>query len=497
MAKIEVNPNETDGSRRLLAYARQCKKFGIVGSHAVRLIRQMAEQFPFPKNWTDEQILKRIDQADVNPGESCDEQWKPHPMPEFVEPESKPERIAPYDTEKRLVEFAFGCGGIIGDYIEHSLDTAKRPQPIYALAGAISLVSVLIGRKVRDEFGTRPNVQLICVGKTSSGKDHARCLNTEILSGTGNENLLAPEEFTSDSAVYRTLAEHPCRIFHLDEFGRFLQAAQNKNNGHMAGVVTAMMKVYTSAGSPSFRPKSYANKKDHPDMAIQWPHITLLATSTPEAVYEGIGSSMIDDGFLGRCLIFESSEQPRLHISPEKAFPWNLRGFAEGWRDNDDCFVLTTSDEALGVFAEYENKSHDLLVAGGKAAGLWGRFSQKARQLAIVDACSRCDDCEPRTIGEESAKWGCELVELVTHSMARIADEWLSRNLVEGNVQRVLRLIRDSQKISRNQLTRRTQWLRKQEREEIIDTLISSGQIRFDECKDGRNTSWTFHAVKS
>lgn len=43
--------------------------------------------------------------------------------------------------------------GLMRDVIEFNLDTARRPQPVLALAGAIGLQAVLAARKVRDERG--------------------------------------------------------------------------------------------------------------------------------------------------------------------------------------------------------------------------------------------------------------------------------------------------------------------------------------------------------
>ncbi len=73
------------------------------------------------------------------------------------------------------------AGGFISDVVEYNLSTAKKPQPIFAVAGALALTGSLIGRKFKDEFGTRPNVQIVSVGETTCGKDHARQINDNTL----------------------------------------------------------------------------------------------------------------------------------------------------------------------------------------------------------------------------------------------------------------------------------------------------------------------------
>lgn len=157
---------------------------------------------------------------------------------------------------------------------------------------------------------------------------------------------------------------------------------------------------------------------------------------------------------------------------------------------------MSTTDDAVAVFSDAENMAHDKLVSGGKGAGLWGRFSQKARQLAMIESCSRSDETNGLEIDEEAARWGVRLAEIITLSMERIADEWLASNLLESQVQRVLRIIKDEPGITQNQLTRRTQWLRVMERQEMIDTLINSGQIRWEDSETGKRKSMKFFAVR-
>jgi len=73
MLKIEPDANEKDGSRRLLMYCRQCKRFGLPIERAIVLIRDVLEAYPTPKVWKDSDIRKRYEEADVTAGEACDD----------------------------------------------------------------------------------------------------------------------------------------------------------------------------------------------------------------------------------------------------------------------------------------------------------------------------------------------------------------------------------------------------------------------------------------
>jgi len=61
--KIVPDHAENDGSKRLLAWARQCVKAGLTANDAIRIIREMEKTCPFPKNWTDADIQQRFEDA--------------------------------------------------------------------------------------------------------------------------------------------------------------------------------------------------------------------------------------------------------------------------------------------------------------------------------------------------------------------------------------------------------------------------------------------------
>ncbi len=61
--KVEVDPGEGDGSRRLLKYARQCVRAGLTPDGCVQVVRAMEAVYPFPAKWTDAQIRKRYQDA--------------------------------------------------------------------------------------------------------------------------------------------------------------------------------------------------------------------------------------------------------------------------------------------------------------------------------------------------------------------------------------------------------------------------------------------------
>lgn len=73
MLRVDVPGDEHDGSKRLVLVCRQAKRYGFVGADAVALVRLYAVQQPFPREWRDEEIIRRVDDANVRIGEALDE----------------------------------------------------------------------------------------------------------------------------------------------------------------------------------------------------------------------------------------------------------------------------------------------------------------------------------------------------------------------------------------------------------------------------------------
>ena len=88
--------------------------------------------------------------------------------------------------------------GFIADIVQHMDVTAERRCPELFLAAALCALSVIVGRKIRDYRGTRPNLYTVSVGSTGAGKNHPRMKLKELFFGTHMEG---PSKFTSESAI--------------------------------------------------------------------------------------------------------------------------------------------------------------------------------------------------------------------------------------------------------------------------------------------------------
>lgn len=378
--------------------------------------------------------------------------------------------------------------GFISEVIDWNLAGAYKPQPVLALAGALSLLAVLTGRKVADPYGTRTNLYCLAVGRTGCGKERAREVNKQILHQAGLDGLVGPEGMASHSGLTAAVQLQPAILFQMDEIGRVLKTLGNPNQSpFLYGIATVLMKLFTSSGS-IYKGDAYADAKKN--VVIYQPHVCLYGTTVPKSLYEGLTTDSISDGFLSRMLIFETPDNPQGKRPLKLEVPKRLVETARYWGDlrpggnlsseTPQPRIVDYTQEAIERLAELELLATRQQESGEATAALWTRTSEKAAKLALLWACSE-NHVEP-IIGRQAAEWASQASEFLTRKLLEIAEEHVSENQFQANQKRVARIISDAgpEGISAARLARSLQWLKARDRHEILELLMEIGKVRLE-----------------
>lgn len=372
--------------------------------------------------------------------------------------------------------------GFIGRVMEHNLATATRPQPVLALASAVCLQAVLAARKVRDERGNRTNVYCVGVAPSGAGKDHARKVTKNILFSADMLEHEGSEDLASDAGLIAAVEAEPAVLFQIDEFGRFLRTIGDpKKNPHLFNVLSALMKLYSSADT-IFRGKAYADRKKN--KVVDQPCVSLYGTTTPEHFFGALTADSLSDGFLARMMVFESESIPDRRWSSSEPVPRDVIESAAWWGafrpggnlagEHPTPMTVEATPEARGEFGSLAAVVDRSLA--GPGGPLWARAEEKACRLALVYACSA--DARRPLIDAAAARWACGLSEYLTRRMLTLAHDWVADGLFDARQKRVLRVVREAGgTVTRSALCRRTQWLTQRERQEVIDNLLETGAL--------------------
>lgn len=408
---------------------------------------------------------------------------------QFVEPEKLSENPGEFP------ESALNPGGLIGLICDYTNSVSFRRQPVLALAGALSLASVLTGHVVTDDRNTRTNLYIVGTADSGAGKDMARTVNKNILAAAGLDELIGPEGIASHAGLVTIAANHRKVLLQLDEIGRFLNTLGSASKSpHLYNIVSVLMKFYSSAYS-SFIGDAYADAKLN--RVINQPHVSIYGTTVPDSLYAGFSKENLSDGLLSRLLIFEGDQLPESRKVRHMPIPEPIIKSVAAWKsiydaqgnltkENPNPRVVAYSGDAEVHMDAYAGECDDKYrQSDSDAKSLWTRAVEKGRKLALIHACS----LDPLTdsVEVESVDWAVEVVDYLTRRLIYLAELRVASNEVESNVKRVYRIISEAgdDGLSSTKLTRKTQFLRRRDREEIVLELVSAGMIRRCEA-DGK-----------
>lgn len=407
----------------------------------------------------------------------------------------------PETDRDEIPENILRCPGPVGELADYMTQTAIRPQPYLAVGASLALFGTLLGKRVRTTQDSRSNVMIVGVSGTASGKEHARLVIRKLLFKADLSQHNPGDEVTGSTAIERVMqsdnvADSRC-LFLFDEWGDMCHSILSKSSpSHQNAVMRTIMKFYSQANGIYF-PKEFSREEDT-IQPIEQPTLCIYGTTTPEAYFGSMKSTQILNGFLNRFVhLITPEERPQEQagtiLDPPKDLVGHLKRIALlphncstgiGGQYNPDLIeprVLPFSADGKGVIREFSAYCDEQVDSGSEFAPLWGRASQMAQQVALILAgVSELND-----ITAKEALYGVEFIELaMKRTISAVADQ-LADNEQEHLTKKVLRIINDSKTegISKKVLTRKTQFLRKRDRDDILITLIDSGQIILKEMK--------------
>ncbi len=267
-------------------------------------------------------------------------------------------------------------GGIIDDITAWIIQTAIRPQPIFALANTLVALGAVFGRKVRTKTDIRTNLSAISIGHSGSGKDHSRKCIERLLEEAGYDQIIGGEDLASDAGILSAVTRSPSTLFQFDEIGHFINSASDpKAAAHLRLILPVLMKLHSSANK-KYRGKEYADQAHRPRVDIVQPNVCIYGTSVPGRLFEGITEKEISDGFLARILLFSSERVPPKQKGIPSDPPPHVVEFLKAWANGPadgnlaapnvgnrhmqpSVFTVKETPEAEAMFSGFESLWED------------------------------------------------------------------------------------------------------------------------------------------
>jgi hypothetical protein len=410
---------------------------------------------------------------------------------------TQPNNELHFETKRdleRIPEHLQNVPGFVGKLVDFCAAHSPYPNKILALCGALSLMAFLIVRKVCAEGGLRPNVYIVALADSGTGKEYIRTVNKYILEMTGQseyegESIASGEGLEDDIIAYKK------KLYQTDEIQALFQAIAADKDARYSNAIAFLLKAYTSA--QSFIPKrTKVESKKRTAVICQQPGLILFGTSTRAACLDALKPSMVECGLGSRCMFIEGGDRGFYNKKAldHTELPQELIDITQWWKDftppnpktgkvnnlydeHPTPLVVKMTDDAAEIIDQlsfnadtnYQKETENAIKT------VWTRLRENAVKLALIYACSK--NYEHPVIDQETACWASEFGYWVTLKMIDLIRKHVASDAFEKSCHRVLDIIRKRGGIiSRTDLARTTH-LRPRDLDEIIQTLLTQEKV--------------------
>jgi|GEM_PF-1715308 hypothetical protein len=338
------------------------------------------------------------------------------------------ENRTPGKADRSKLQFPPGRVGEIAQFI---FDAAPRPVAEIAFAGAIGFMAGICGRAY-NVFGAGLNLYILLVAETGVGKEAARTGVSKLISAlkTSTATLVAlqgPSYFASAQALYKELAENPCFLSIIPEFGLKLKAmAAPHAPAHVQEMQAAYLDLHGLSGhGQSGAGMRYSDKTKNVPL-LQSPALTILGETNQPNLFANVDETLVTSGLLPRFIMIEYlGDQVELNenhhlVAPSETLLQNLAATmaqAQGIVSRGQVCNVTFSPEAKAVFDAFERWTRAEINSRPTevARHLWTRAHLKAAKLAALIAVG-CNFHTPQ-IDADTARDSIEFVQKQTVSL--------------------------------------------------------------------------------
>ncbi len=350
----------------------------------------------------------------------------------------------------------------------------------------------------RYEFSeVSPNLYLIILGQTGSGKSLAMDRTTALLYKI-DKTLFGGDSLSSSEGLVKSLERSSNLILTLDEFGKVLEEAFKKESTFKNATLTMILKLFTKGRGVYHIPTKVSEEKGT-DNTIERPLLNILGASTPSTIWDCVKDKDISSGFLPRFLIIRLAENK---LEDFKMPTYNEETNLKNIRDKDafierikllspigaDVFghkgsvqlpkQMRITDEAREVYSQifdYHNKIRRKYINTF-------RLSIVTRQVEIITKIAMCiafsENIFDPIITDKMMLFAYNFVlDCLNGTMEEVNDH-IHENERDRNKKRVYKYIaKNDGGVRRADISKRFGGINKIMRDELLDDLVNEGSV--------------------
>jgi len=316
--------------------------------------------------------------------------------------------------------------GLISDVATFTYAGAPYPNPEIALSGAIAYLAGICGNAY-NVSGTGLNQYIFMLAPTGVGKEAVAIaisrLNLAVVERTENPAItdyIGPSQIPSLPGLLKYLGRRDCpsMLCILPEVGYLLKTMTGrKADAHALGVQRGLLDLYGKSGKGQVVGSTAYSDQDKVQKPIMAPALSIFGEGTPETFYASLERETVANGFVPRCLLFETRtprpyENKNRQVTPPPALVDSLAvlvGHTSKLSSKGEVCNVILSPEAEADLSSFSNWATDQINTGTEVTRqLWNRAHLKALKLAALSAVGR----SPFTpvIMWDDCRWALDLV---------------------------------------------------------------------------------------
>lgn len=358
--------------------------------------------------------------------------------------------------------------GFVNNLTAYTLSVAHRPNRVLAFAGALAMLSYLAGRKFTDKRGAMPNLYLVALANSGTGKDAPRKTNKRLAMSDKLQLDGVADQIGSGQGLEDALFESPAMLYQMDEFDTLLNSLKDARALNEQIYNTLLTFFSESSTSHAMRSKALTQVEKQALMAnptaakqrrklrINNPSLTLFATAIPDKFYTSLTSRALDNGLLARCLVFEAGKRGASGTGDEQQpFPNSVIDFAQHlvsgrynqpWNEPATLTVVPDDEGVATCIAQIKAEADKLYAEAEKqhyspGLAIWNRGFELTGKLGLLYAISE-NAIDPK-ITVKGLEWGWKLVKHCSQRMLKMADVYISTDRDDEDVNKLLLFVQD------------------------------------------------------
>ena len=411
------------------------------------------------------------------------------------EPEAGPV-AEPYDplAERALPAGVMDVDGLLRRFVDWNVASAVSPQPFLSLGAAMCVVGTLAGRRYCGPTGLRSNIYVVGIADSGGGKEQPRQGIKRAFAAANMLQCLGGN-LASGPAIATSLAASPSRLYLMDEFGKELAKwTAERAPAYLADIWTKLTSLYTE---DLFLGPEYTDQAARPRVTVPYPALCLYGSTVPEPFWKALRHGSLRDGSVARLLVFLAAEDyPERNrcLASDKvpdeliAHMHAIDAGAEG-HDYGGNLALqpaatptlyrvranATANELLDTLQEDQMADLRANDESSPARAVISRRLAAIHKVALIRAISRTPASPTITVND--VDWAVALVKHSQATLLREAERHIADGRIEERKKMLLEIIRRSPGISKSELTTASQNMLARERNELLEDLVTGGEI--------------------